>query len=110
MSSCDNPNYELAVTDGSRRRELSLFEEEDFCPESYVLSRLRNVDEEEETPWKSAVYRNFCGCVRRRQVYHSATNTKNELRALIAELKGLQRISAKEIIKSMISNYAVFIQ
>lgn len=42
MSSCDSPNYANA------RGELSLFEEDDFSPESYVLNRLRPVEEEEE--------------------------------------------------------------
>lgn len=53
MSSCDSPNYELAPSHGSRRRDLSLFEEEDFSPESYVLSRLHPVEEEEEVCWVS---------------------------------------------------------
>lgn len=48
MSLCGSSAYVLAPFDGSRRRELVLFEQEDFSPESYVLGRLSSVEEEEE--------------------------------------------------------------
>ena len=40
----------------------------------------------------------------------STSRDGQELRLMIAELKGLQQMSAKEMIKSMISHYALFIQ
>lgn len=79
MSSCGSSVFELAPSHGSRRSELVLFEEDDFSPEAYVLGRLRPVEEEEETPRKSAVYRNFCACLREGEVHYCTTNTKNDI-------------------------------
>ena len=47
MSSFRSSVHELAPFNESRCRELELFEEDDFSPESYVLNRIRPVEEEE---------------------------------------------------------------
>lgn len=64
MSSCGSSGYESGSLDGSRRRELVLFEEEAFSPESYVLGRLRPVEEEEvgqvSINWAWSLSSSFC--------------------------------------------------